>query len=184
MARIPLISETEHPELAELIAHLKAERGGKFINLYRLLINSPVIASAWLDFNSAVRFQTTLDAGTRELVILRVSILTGAEYQVRIHGGSAYTKAAGLSAAQVDALRDWEKSNDTFSALQRAVLAYVDAMTKTIEVPDDVYAAVAAHFNARQILELTVLCGAYNMHTRVARALQLDIEPSAQSREP
>ena len=30
------------------------------------------------------------------------------------------------------------------------------------------------NFNPQQILELTVLAGAYNMHTRVARALQLD----------
>jgi AhpD family alkylhydroperoxidase len=179
MARIPLIGETDHPELSALIAHLKAARGGKLINLYRLLLNSPAIASAWLDFNSAVRFDTALDAGVRELIILRVSILNGADYQVRIHG-AAYAGKAGLSGEQVAALANWRKNPDLFNPLQRAVLAYVDAMTKSIEVVDAIYDEFARHFNPQQILEVTVLTGAYNMHTRVARALQLDIEPGAQ----
>ncbi len=31
MSRIPLIEESEHPELAPLIAKIKAERGGRFL---------------------------------------------------------------------------------------------------------------------------------------------------------
>jgi 4-carboxymuconolactone decarboxylase len=174
MARIPLIGETDRPELADTIAQLKAARGGKLINLYRLLLNSPTIASAWLAFNSAVRFQTALDAGVRELVILRVSLLNGANYQLRIHGGAEYAVKAGLSAEQVAALADRQQKLTVFTPLQRAVLAYVDAMTQTIEVPDGIYNEFARHFNSQQILELTVLAGAYNMHTRVTRALRLD----------
>ena len=183
MARIPLIGETDRPELVDLIAHLKAKRGGKLINLYRLLLNSPTIASAWLAFNSAVRFETALDAGVRELVILRVSILNGADYQVRIHGGAAYAVKAGLSGEQVAALADWQNKLELFTPLQRAVLAYIDAMTKSIEVTDAIYNEFARHFSTQQILEVTVLAGAYNMHTRVARALQLDIEPTASTED-
>ena len=73
MARVALITEQERPDLADLISHLKASRGGRFINLYRVLLGSPTIASAWLDFNTAVRFQTALDASVREIAILRVA---------------------------------------------------------------------------------------------------------------
>ena len=178
MARVTLIAEEAHPELADLIAHLKANRGGKLINLYRLLLNSPPLAAAWLDFNTAVRFRTELDAGIRELVILRVSILNGADYQLRVHGGAAYTAQAGLSAQQLAALANWRGSS-LFAPLQQAVLAYTDAMTQNVDVPDEIYADIAQKLNERQIVELTVLIGAYNMHTRVSRALRLDIEPSA-----
>jgi alkylhydroperoxidase family enzyme len=34
-----------------------------------------------------------------------------------------------------------------------------------------------AHFNERQIVELSVLIGLYNMHTRVFTALGIDPEP-------
>ena len=174
MARVALVEEKDHPELAELIAHLKASRGGRLINLYRVLLHSPTIASAWLDFNSAVRFEIALDAGVREIAILRVAILNGAEYQVRIHG-PAYALKAGLTAQQVAALVDW-RSPDLFTPLQRAVLAYTDAMTQSIDVPDTTYNELGRYFNTRQIVELTVLIGAYNMHTRVSRALRLDVE--------
>jgi alkylhydroperoxidase family enzyme len=44
-------------------------------------------------------------------------------------------------------------------------------------VPDDVFAEVKRHFNTREIVELTVLVGSYNMNARVVQALQLDLEP-------
>jgi alkylhydroperoxidase family enzyme len=64
-----------------------------------------------------------------------------------------------------------------FSARERAALAYTDTMTRDIEVPDPVFAEVKRHFEDRQIVELTVLIGTYNMNARVLQALRLDLEP-------
>ena len=86
--------------------------------------------------------------------------------------------ADGLSLEECDALADWRASK-CFSASERAVLAYADTMTRDIAVPDDVFAEVKRHFNAREIVELTVLIGTYNMNARVLQALQLDLEPRA-----
>jgi AhpD family alkylhydroperoxidase len=174
MARVPLIGE-ERVDLAPLIARLKTARGGRLINLYRMLLNSPRIAAAWLDFNSAVRFETELPDDVRELAIMRVSALNGADYQLRIHG-AAYARKAGLTAEQIAALTAPAIPAGAFAPRDEAVLAYCDAMTRAIEVPDAVYAALPPHFSEQQIVELTVLIGAYNMHTRVARALHLDAE--------
>ena len=51
-------------------------------------------------------------------------------------------------------------------------------MTRDVAVPDDVFAAVRKHFDDRQIVELSVLIGTYNMHNRVMLALQIDLENS------
>ena len=59
------------------------------------------------------------------------------------------------------------------------MLAYADTMTRDVVVPDAVFAEVARHFNAREIVELTVLIGTYNMNARVLQALELDLEPLA-----
>lgn len=173
MARVPLIGE-EREDLAPFINRVKAERG-KLINLYRVLLSSPPVAESWLDFNSTIRFKTTLDAALREMIILRVSILNGAEYQAQIHGASHALKA-GLSNAQIEALADWQPTA-LFTPAQRAALAWTDAMTRDIDVPDALHAELKRHFDDRAIVELTVLAGAYNMHTRVGRALAIDIEP-------
>lgn len=172
MTRVPLIGE-ERSDLAPFIARVKTERG-KLINLYRVLMNSPAIAAGWLDFNTVVRYKTTLDAALREMIILRVSLLNGAEYQARIHGASHALKA-GLTPEQIAALDQWPDSA-LFSPAQRAALAWTDAMTRQIDVPDALHTELKCHFNDQAVVEITVLAGAYNMHTRVARALRIEPE--------
>lgn len=175
MARVPLIDEN-NSVLATLIAKLKGARGGKLINLYRVLLNSPSIADAWQAFNSAIRFKTTLDEDARELAILRVSQLNGADYQFQIHA-TKYAPACGITPEQITALDSGENSS-LYAPAHRALLAYTNAMTRDIEVSDAVFNRLKQHYNNQQIVELTVLIGAYNMHTRVGRALQLDPDPS------
>jgi AhpD family alkylhydroperoxidase len=175
MARVPLIEEKDHPELAESIAKIKGARGGRLINIYRLMLHSPVLADAWFDLNQAVRYGTEIDGQSRELAVIRVAILNDVEYVMRAHG-PAYALKEGLTPEQVAALADWQASK-LFSAQQRALLAYTDAMTRELEVPDTVFADLRNHFSERQIVELTMLIGAYNMLTRFLKALRVDPEP-------
>jgi 4-carboxymuconolactone decarboxylase len=176
MARVALFEENEHPELAELVAKIRGARGGRLINIYRLMLHSPALAKAWFELNQAVRYQTEIDGQCRELAVIRVAILNKVEYVVRAHA-PAYALKEGLSQAQLDALGDWRESN-LFSDRQRALLAYVDSMTQAIDVPEDVFDALKGHFNERQIVELTMLIGAYNMLTRFLKALRVDLEPA------
>jgi alkylhydroperoxidase family enzyme len=173
MARIPLIDENDSA-LAALIAQLKGARGGRLLNLYRALLHSPSFAQAWQTFNNAIRFESALDEQARELAIMRVAQLNGADYQFQIHA-TKYAPEAGITPQQIAAMEGSEHSS-LFQPAHRALLAYADAMTVNIEVPDEVFDKLRRHYNNKQIVELTVLIGAYNMHTRVGRALRLDPE--------
>src|SRR5882724_6453428 len=73
MARVPLLDDTTDPEHAELI------------NIYRLLLHSPGLAESWFEHSNAVRWKTELDGRLRELVIIRIALVTGADYIVRQH---------------------------------------------------------------------------------------------------
>ena len=176
MARVPLIAEKEHPELAATVAKLKGARGGRLINVYRLMLHSPGLANAWFELNQAVRYGTEIDGQCREIAVIRIAILNKVEYVQRAHG-PAYALKEGLTPDQVNALADWRPSA-LFSAPQRALLAYVDAMTRDIEVPEAVFQEVRKHFTERQTVELTMLIGAYNMLTRFLQALKVDAEPA------
>ena len=177
MARVPLIEESAHPELAEVIAKIKGARGGRLINIYRLMLHSPALANAWFELNQAVRYGTEVDGQSRELSVIRVALLNDVEYVQRAHG-PAYALKEGLTSDQVEALADWQDSK-LFNAQQRALLAYTDAMTRGIEVPDDVFNDARNYFSERQMVELTMLIGAYNMLTRFIKALKVDPEPPA-----
>ena len=175
MARVPLIEETEHPELAEAIAKIKGARGGRLINIYRLMLHSPALANAWFDLNQAVRYGTEIDGQSREIAVIRVAILNNVDYVQRAHG-PAYALKEGLTPEQVSAIADWQSST-LFSDRQRALLAYTDAMTREIDVPDKIFAELRKHFSERQAVELSMLIGAYNMLTRFLKALKVDPEP-------
>jgi alkylhydroperoxidase family enzyme len=175
MARVPLIDEKDHPELAGTIAKIKGARGGRLINIYRLMLHSPALANAWFDLNQAVRYGTALDGQSREIAVIRIAILNGVEYVQRAHG-PAYALKEGLTVEQVNAIASWHGSN-LFTPAQRALLAYTDAMTREIAVPEEIFAELRRHFTERQAVELTMLIGAYNMLTRFLSALKVDPEP-------
>ncbi len=174
MARIPLIQEQDHPELAELVGKLKSGRRGNLINTYRALLHSPALAQSWFEHSNAVRWRTSLDGRLREIVIIRVAILNGCDYVINQHIPEL-ALPEGLTIDECEALRAWRTAGD-FSAREQAALAYADAMTRDIDVPDDVFATLKPHFNDREIVELTVLIASYAMNTRVLQALKVDRE--------
>jgi len=169
MPRIPYIEEQEHPELAPLIARIRAERG-KLIDLYKILLHSPAVMEGWLGFFTAIRQKAKLGGRYRELAILRVAILNGAEYEYQAH--LPFALKEGTSAEQIEALKAWQLS-PLFDAAERAVLAYTDAMTKEIQVADALFAEVQKHFDARELVELTATIAGYNLVSRFLEAMQV-----------
>jgi 4-carboxymuconolactone decarboxylase len=172
MTRIPLVDENATPEIAALSAKIRGARGGQLHVFYRALLHSPDLAAAWFEFNNAVRFKTRLDDRVRELVIMRVAFLTGCEYVWAVHEAQ-YAAPAGLTPPQVASLRG-KSAGTAFDAREQALLTYVDAMTRDVAVPDGVFESLKQHFNSRETAEITVLVGAYNMQTRVLRALGIE----------
>jgi AhpD family alkylhydroperoxidase len=136
-----------------------------------MLLNSPPVARGWLDLLTTVRQQCQLAGRYRELVILRVALINGADYEYKSHVPLALKE--GVSQLEIDALPDWQKTN-VFDAAAQAVLAYTDSMTKDIRVPDAVFESLRPHLDARELTELTVTVAAYNMVSRFLEALQID----------
>jgi alkylhydroperoxidase family enzyme len=172
MARVPLLDDQTNPELAELIGTLRAGRRGNLINVYRLLLHSPALAESWFGHSNAVRWKTELEGRLREFVIVRIASLHGADYIVNQHIPTL-TTPEGITEQELAELPRWRMAT-CFSEGERAALAYADTMTRDIDVPDAVFDELRRHFNDRQIVELTVLIGSYNMNTRVLKALEID----------
>ena len=124
---------------------------------------------------TAIRQQCTLSGRLRELAILRIAVVNGADYEFANH--VPFALAEGLSAEQVEGVRQWECSS-LYTEHDRAVLAYADAMTREIHVSDAVFEPVQRLFNAREVTELTATIAAYNLVSRFLEALQIDHEPA------
>ena len=169
MARLPYIEEQDHPELAPLVARIKAERG-KVLDLYKVLLHSPAVMEGWLAFFTAIRQKTKLGGRYRELAIMRVAVLNGADYEYNAH--LPFALKEGATREQIAALKAWQLS-PRFDAAERAVLAYTDSMTREIQVPDELFAEVQKHFDAQELVELTATIASYNLVSRFLEAMQV-----------
>jgi alkylhydroperoxidase family enzyme len=168
--RVALLDPREGTGL-QLATRIRAERGGKLLNLYRTLLHSPAFAEGWLSLLSAVRNHSSLPDSLRELIILRVAQLNDAPYEYAVH--LPIGLEAGLIQSQVDTLENWRESNE-FSPSERAVLQLTDVMTREVKVSDAIYQAVSAHFSDQEMVEMAVTISAYNMVSRFLEAMQIE----------
>lgn len=168
MARIAY-ANPEDADKALLVPRIVAERGS-LLHLYGMLLHSPPVAEGWLALFTAIRHRCVLPGSVRELVIMQIAHLNGAPYEAEQHRPIAL--AEGLTAEQVDALPDWRQS-DRFQEREQAALAYCDAMTRDVHVPEDVFTRVRAEFDERLMVELTATIAGYNLVSRFLEALQI-----------
>lgn len=168
MARIPY-ADCNKEAVRPLVDRIVAERGN-ILHLYQMLMHSAPVAEGWLNYLTAVRQKTSLSGALRELIIMRVALLNNAPYEAEQHAPIALQE--GVSQAKLDGLNEWQDC-PLFDAHEKAVLAYTDAMTRQIQVPDDIFQAVQALYEPPQLVDITATVAAYNMVSRFLEALQI-----------
>ena len=177
MAVIPYQSK-DLAEPRELVAAIRARRGGTLLNLDRMLLHSPPFAEGWNGFLRAVRSELTVSPKLRELAICVVALLNHADYEYR-HHAPEFLKSGG-SAVQLDALGRAGSSDidlTAFAAEERAVLALAVEMTRTVEVSAATMASTrAALANDRHVVEIVGVIATYNMVARFLVALGVEPE--------
>jgi alkylhydroperoxidase family enzyme len=164
-------------EPADVVAAVRARRGGSLLNLDRLLLRAPPLARGWNVLLGAIRGELVVDAKLRELATCAVALLNGADYELHHHAGP-FLKAGGTE-AQLAALRRGEGTDDgtgPFDATERAVIRLALEMTRDVSVQDATFAAVLRRLGERGTIELVATVAAYNMVSRFLVALGIEPE--------
>jgi alkylhydroperoxidase family enzyme len=177
MARLPY-QPHDLEEPAPLLDAIRQRRGGRLINLDRMLLHSPPYAAGWNNFMGAVRSELELSPKLRELAMCGVAVLNRAEYEYQQHA-PLFLRAGGTQ-AQLEALRDFEeaaKNTALFDPQEQAAIRLTLEMTRNVRVNDSTFAAVRTALpNAQQVIELVGVIAAYNMVSRFLVALEIDPE--------
>ncbi len=173
MSRISLLEEFP-AEADDFVDRVRSQRRGTLLKIYKVLLHSPALAETWFGHMNAVRWGSTLPGRLRELIIIRIATIHAVAYVIRQHV-PVLAEADGVSIAECEALKDWRNSG-SFIEAERAALAYCDSVTTEVNVADDVFEALRPHYSERELVELTVLIAAYNMHVRVIQALEIEPE--------
>jgi AhpD family alkylhydroperoxidase len=146
------------------------------------LAQVPELLQVALPFIGAVLGPSAIDRRTKEIVIVRTSALAGCRYCLQAH--TVVALDAGLSHAEVDALRGQRPVTDAFDdARELVLLAWIDTVASGSGAVEDAdRAAVLAHWADHEVVELTTVIGVTLLLNRFATALALPTAPDTLDR--
>ncbi len=122
---------------------------------------SPEGFRALLKFDGYVR-QSGLEQSLMELIRIRVSQINHCGYCIDIHTKDA--RAEGESEQRLYCLSTWAET-PFYTDRERAALAWAEALVRLRDnplVPDDVYQNARAHFDDKELVDLTMSIIAIN----------------------
>ena len=171
MARIPYPNPEDLPEKVRVAAEKLPP-----LNIMKMFLNAPTNAIPLLAFGQSILTKQELDAHLRELAILRVAHLTGANYEWTQHVPLA--KETGVTDAQVAALPQGADS-DAFNELEKRVIRFTDEVTQDVKASAETFAALEKDLGPRQMVELALAIGFYGMVARVMESFEVELESTA-----
>ena len=174
MARIPYPNLEDLPEKVRVAAEKLPP-----LNIMKMFLNAPTNAIPLLSFGQSILTKQELDAQLRELAILRVAHLTGANYEWTQHVPLA--KETGVTDAQVEAIRHGADGPgaDAFNEVEKRVLRFTDEVTQDVKASAETFSALEKDLGPRQMVELALAIGFYGMVARVMESFEVELEPTA-----
>jgi alkylhydroperoxidase family enzyme len=174
--RIPFWTAAQAPRDPALVEAIERRRGGRLLNLDRMLLWSEPLARSWNVFLRTLRDELSLAPPLRELAICVVARATGADYEFQHHAPEF--RRAGGSAVQVAALDDPDVASVSalFDELQQGVIRYALASTREVRVPDAISEALARRLSPTELVELAAIVAGYNMVARFLVSMQIPPE--------
>jgi alkylhydroperoxidase family enzyme len=169
--RIAPLPSDEVPE--EVRKYAGGAPGRPVLNIYRTLARHPALAKRWLVFGSHVLGKSTLDARTRELVILRIGWLCQSEYEWGQH--SRIGKAAGLHEDEIKRIAKGPDASG-WSDFDRTLLRAVDELHGDSFISDATWQALSARLNEQQLIDLIFAVGQYNLVSMALNSLGVQLE--------
>jgi uncharacterized peroxidase-related enzyme len=177
-SRVPLIErEQAAPEAAPLYDKLIADRGC-VPNMFKALGNVPALALGFAALLKPLLGEGALTACYKELIATRVAALNQCDYCISAHRYLALQRGATPAqvASLVEATDNFEAG--AFSEKEKAGFRYAGLLHISGHAIDEAaFAAVSAHFNAEELIELTAVAAAFEFFPRFNSALRIPVTP-------
>ena len=176
MARVGYVATTEaRGDAREVFAKME-QRGSAILNLHHAIANSPNALRNFMRLGNSLLLHGLLPPPLRELAILRIAQMTGADYEWAHHVPIA--RQVGVREEQVAGLKGWGSSQH-FDDRERAVLRYTESVSSAVAAPDELFQEVRKHLSEAEVVELTLVVGYWGMVARLLVALEIDVEASS-----
>ena len=175
MAAVTPIETPTTDELREFYERIEqTSRGLGVLNIFKVMAHTPQLMDSWWRMMAVLLTRLQLDPRLRELAILRLFQLTDTAYGFAHH--VRLSKDIGLTDEDVASLKGYADS-DHFSALDKLVLQYTDAVTKLEGEAPSLAAKLREHLSEQEIVELTFCIANWNLMAHLLLPLEIDLEP-------
>jgi alkylhydroperoxidase family enzyme len=164
MTRIDGVPARKAGPLVRLAYRMSRRQLGRDVDPVAVYAHAPGLLVGYGMFEQATAKQHEVDERLKVLAELKAGALVNCEFCSDI--GSALAREAGITEEQLLALPRYRES-DAFTALERLVLDYATAISRTpATVTDELFAAIRGHFTERQLVELTNVIALETMRAR------------------
>jgi alkylhydroperoxidase family enzyme len=171
MTRIQLVQHRKAGPIVRLIYRLSRRQFGRDVDPIAIYAHAPRLLIGYGVFEQATAKQQLVEERLKTLAETKAAAVVNCEFCCDI--ASSLALEAGVSEAQLLALPHYRDS-DHFSELERLVLDYAAAMSRTpARVSDELFAALREHFDERQLVELTNVIALENMRARFNSAFDM-----------
>lgn len=142
------------------------------LNWYEI---APDGAKALFGIHHYLTHQTSLPEELIHLVFLRVSQINGCAHCIGLHSRDLLKT---MAADKVTLVPVWAEVPHLFSDQYRAALAWAEEVTLLSEThaSDEAYAAAAAAFGSKDLVDLTIAIAAMNAFNRLGAPFRLPVK--------
>jgi alkylhydroperoxidase family enzyme len=171
MTRIEGKSKREAGPIVRLLYRLSRREVGRDVDPVAVYAHAPQLLIGYGVFEKATARQQRVEERLKALAETKAAAVVSCEFCCDI--ASSIARDAGITEQQLLALPHYRESKE-FSALERLVLDYATAMSRTPTTVDDtLFAALREHFDERQMVELTNVIALENMRARFNSAFDM-----------
>jgi alkylhydroperoxidase family enzyme len=176
-ARLPYLTRTDLSEAdRDIWDGFVQSRGTDPGHIHRTVANAPNLLRRFVALADELRNATQLDPKLRELALMTVGRLTGAEYEFVHHWNIALR--VGVRREQLEQLADYAAA-PVFDTNERAVMRYAEEATRNVRVSDVTFDALRVFLDDRRIMELVMNVAFYNAVARVLVPCGVELEAGA-----
>ena len=177
MTAVSPIETPATPELREFYERIEgASRGLGVLNVFKIMAHTPELMQSWWQMMVVALTRLKLDPRLRELAILRLFQLTRSPYGFAHH--VRIGKDVGLIDEDIAALATYTES-ERFSALDKLLLQYTDAVTNLDDSAPALASQLRSHLSEREVVELTFCIANWNLMAHLLMPLEIELEPAA-----
>lgn len=183
--RIPPLKRSEWTDQArDVFAVLQGPDGwenGPRYDIISIFAQHPSLARPFLTFTRHFLMNSILPDRVRELVVLYVGWTCKSKYEWLSHIREGLRSGA-ITEHDIEAIKQGAGSPH-WSDFERDLLRAIDQMRDSYDLDEELWAALAAKFDQRQMMELMFAIGTYMMLSALVNSLRIPLEAGAEGED-